>query len=279
MSTIFHITPQTQWEKALTLGTYKPDGFASEGFIHAAKPRQLAGVVDRYYQGQKSLVLLEIQEELVKPKVIYEGADDKFPHIYGELNLDSIVAVHPFDNYTMPPRTAIVSDTYIRPARPIDAGELANCHLNSWREIYKGIVPQDYLDKLPLSFLRRQNSWREQISNGTGQIFVAESDQHGVVGFVNAGEPRDAEYSSYGEIRAIYLLAAYKNLGIGRTLLQMAFKYLCEKGLKKAYCWVLENNPTIEFYEKSGGKLGSHPKTVTIGIELREFICEWNDLK
>lgn len=278
MSTIFHITPRAHWETAILRGHYLPQDYKEEGFIHASLPRQLPAVAERHYKNQKDLVLLEIETELVKSKIVFEGVTDKFPHIYGELNLDSVINIHNFDLKEPPPGTAFVGETYVRPARTQDAGEIANCHLNSWREIYQGLIPKDFLDELPLSFKRRQDFWREHISSGASYVIVAESEQHGVVGFINVGDSRENFFSEYGELRALYLLRKYQDRGIGKKLLQLGFSQLESKGFTSAYCWVLEGNPTIKFYEKTGAKMGSKNKTINLGKEIREVSCEWENL-
>lgn len=39
-----------------------------------------------------------------------------------------------------------VADTIIRKATIEDAAEIANVHLNSWREAYRNLLPQDFLE-------------------------------------------------------------------------------------------------------------------------------------
>ena len=52
-----------------------------------------------------------------------------------------------------------------------------------------------------------------------------------------------------------------------------------ELGYKKAYCWVLENNPTIKFYEKSGATFSGHTKYDDIGGEqFKELAYDWDSL-
>lgn len=168
----------------------------------------------------------------------------------------------------------------IRQATLEDVGEIANVHLNSWREAYLGLLPQDFLDSLPLTFRRRSLMWNRTISNPDNRqrIFVAESNTIGVVGFVAAAQGRDDQFKEWGEIGAIYLLRSYKNQGIGYRLLNNAFGYLSSSGFQKAYCWVIENNPTCAFYERSGGKrMENKFKTEKIGGKLvTEVAYSWD---
>lgn len=110
------------------------------------------------------------------------------------------------------------------------------------------------------------------------RVYVAESDQVGIVGFVAAAPGRDEKFGDFGEIGAIYLLEAYKKRGLGFQLLNSSFQYLSRAGFRMAYCWVLENNPTCAFYERTGGKLvKSEIKLAEIGgKQVREFAYSWD---
>ena len=52
--------------------------------------------MDRYYQGEKNLLLLTIDPSKVSAPLKYELApslNEEFPHIYGALNLDAVVNI------------------------------------------------------------------------------------------------------------------------------------------------------------------------------------------
>lgn len=68
------------------------------GFIHCSHARQVRGVADAYYRGRSDVVLLTIDPGRVRAPIREEmppGVADAFPHIYGPLNLDAVVAVEP----------------------------------------------------------------------------------------------------------------------------------------------------------------------------------------
>ena len=90
------MTTQKEWEQAKINGEYKPVGYDQEGFIHCSIDRQVEGVLDRFYKGQTGLIKLKIEKAKVSRPVLFELAvdlDELFPHIYGPLNLDSVVEV------------------------------------------------------------------------------------------------------------------------------------------------------------------------------------------
>ena len=52
-----------------------------------------------------------------------------------------------------------------------------------------------------------------------------------------------------------------------------------ERGFKEGYCWVLENNPTIKFYERSGACFNGKIKEAEIGGQkVKELAYAWDIL-
>jgi len=103
MGLIYHIASGADWEQARSAGEYttstKGVTLAQQGYLHASAADQVAGVAE-FYRGDTGLVLLVIDEDTVVPEVRYDPVPDRdqpFPHIYGPLNVDAVVAVYPFD--------------------------------------------------------------------------------------------------------------------------------------------------------------------------------------
>ncbi len=93
---IYHVTTLKEWEQAKLNNEYLPLNYEQDGFIHCSIERQISGVLDRFYEGQKGLVKLKIEKSKVQRPVLFELAHDMnelFPHIYGSLNIDSVVEV------------------------------------------------------------------------------------------------------------------------------------------------------------------------------------------
>ncbi len=51
-----------------------------------------------------------------------------------------------------------ISDVTVRQATVDDAAEIANVHLNSWREAYRKLLPQEFLDQLQIN-LKNVSVW------------------------------------------------------------------------------------------------------------------------
>ncbi|MDR3577408.1 MAG: DUF952 domain-containing protein [Anaerolineaceae bacterium] len=97
---IYHITRQTDWERALEMGGYRADTLETQGFIHCSTKEQIIQTANTFYHGQPGLVLLSIKSEKVIPEIRYEnleGGQKLFPHIYGPLNLDAIITLDQFE--------------------------------------------------------------------------------------------------------------------------------------------------------------------------------------
>ncbi len=90
---IFHILPADDWEQAKINGIYAPASLEAEGFIHCSTRDQVINTANSFFKGQSDMILLWILEHKVQPEIRYEdllGEGTLFPHIYGQLNLDSV---------------------------------------------------------------------------------------------------------------------------------------------------------------------------------------------
>ena len=92
---IFHIATEEQWLNAKRLGEYTHASLEKEGFIHCSTREQIVNTANRYFMDYPHIFVLHIQEDKLKAKVTYEPSTggELFPHIYGTINLDSIVNV------------------------------------------------------------------------------------------------------------------------------------------------------------------------------------------
>jgi uncharacterized protein (DUF952 family) len=98
---IVHIVKRIEWAGAVERGTYAPASLRAEGFIHCSTIAQVVDTANRFYRGQKGLVVVCIDERRLKAELKYEAAaaahgeaaGETFPHLHGELNVDAVVRV------------------------------------------------------------------------------------------------------------------------------------------------------------------------------------------
>lgn len=106
---IYHITTKQAWEAAQQAGSYTADTLTTEGFIHFSDENQVERTANRYYRGQPNLILLQVETDLLTETLRYEEGEpgEKFPHLYGPLNLQAVTDVreltpNPDGTLTMP---------------------------------------------------------------------------------------------------------------------------------------------------------------------------------
>jgi GNAT superfamily N-acetyltransferase len=143
----------------------------------------------------------------------------------------------------------------VRAATVRDAAELAAIHVRSWQAAYKGLLPQDYLDKLDVS--DRVEGWRHTLRatdwSRSGVMVVHPGRE--LLGFAGFGPTRDGDddAGAVGEIRAIYLVPEAWGMGLGKRLMSTALARLAVAGYSQATLWVLQSNARARRFYETGG--------------------------
>ena len=143
----------------------------------------------------------------------------------------------------------------VRAARAGDAAGLAEVHVRSWQAAYRGMVPQDHLDRMdPAQRLPGWQQWLRDI-RPPGAILVLDPGDGTVDGFVTVGastEP-DTDPAVVGVVMAFYLRPDRWGRGGGRELMAAAQDHLAGVGFAEAVLWVLDvNDRARRFYEAAG---------------------------
>jgi uncharacterized protein (DUF952 family) len=100
-----HLALASDWETAVETGEYlvstRGRTIAEVGYMHGSYPDQVLPVAEAYYADlDVPLVLLEIDAARLGDLVRVEevpGADKPFPHLYGPLPVEAVVAVRAFE--------------------------------------------------------------------------------------------------------------------------------------------------------------------------------------
>ena|SRR5258705_13450094 len=96
MPIIYHVTTNADWLAAKEAGFYTAPSLAIEGFIHCSQAHQVAGVLERYFEGQTGLLQLVIDTDKLTSKYVFDWSPsmaDTFPHVYGPINLSAVTEV------------------------------------------------------------------------------------------------------------------------------------------------------------------------------------------
>lgn len=138
-----------------------------------------------------------------------------------------------------------------REARRSDAERIAQLHAQSWRQTYRGMMSDAFLDGDVVS--NRLQVWRERLAHDQAAqfVFLAE-DAAGLAGFICAFGDEDARWGSY--IENLHVAIDRKRMGIGSALMQAAAAWLRQRHPQAGvYLWVMEANaPARRFYERLG---------------------------
>jgi ribosomal protein S18 acetylase RimI-like enzyme len=165
--------------------------------------------------------------------------------------------------------------TQIRPAVVEDAAQIAGVHVRSWQGVYRGLMPQEYLDGLDPA--ERAEVWARVTSRADGTrsgVLVAE-DETAVRGFVAFGPTRDEgeDRDQVGEIASIYAAPDAWGTGCGRDLMSAALEILAKAGYRQVTLWVLDGNARARrVYEAAGFHLdGAEQSDERDGFPLHEL--------
>ena len=94
---LVHLCSSEDWARAQDSGDYRADTLETAGFIHFSKPGQILKVANQYYPAAGNMLLLWIDPTKLVSDLRWEASDgDLFPHLYGPLNLDAVVAESEF---------------------------------------------------------------------------------------------------------------------------------------------------------------------------------------
>jgi len=140
----------------------------------------------------------------------------------------------------------------IREAQADDAAAIAGLHIESWRDVYRDILPKRYLED-EISREREQH-WSKALSSPVPGNFVLLLERDGVLlGFVSV--VRHADPNNDAEIENIHIRPGLRSGGMGRRLLGAAIQRLRNEGASSLFLWVFDDNTrAFKFYNMIGGQ-------------------------
>lgn len=137
----------------------------------------------------------------------------------------------------------------VRDARPEDAPEMARVIVRSWRETYRGIMPDRVLDD-PGFQSARERFWTAALTDEQyrrNRVAVAERDGE-VIGVAMSGPVDDPALEWDHHLYVLYVVASELGSGAGLALLEA----VVHPGEDVAL-WVADPNPRAQaFYRKHG---------------------------
>lgn len=97
---LLHLCAPATWRMALAAGSVAPPSLLSEGFVHLSTSAQVRLPANALFAGRTDLLALVIDQAKLPAELRFEPAGDAagvlFPHHYGPVPADAVVAVVPY---------------------------------------------------------------------------------------------------------------------------------------------------------------------------------------
>lgn len=126
----------------------------------------------------------------------------------------------------------------------------ADIHIRSWSFTYRGIVPDEVIEK---NNAKRSELWNKLLANNIDSHYVIVSDNR-TIGFLTINKPfeKDLPEDTFMLTR-LYLDPDYIGKGFGKAAMDWVKKEVFARGYGAVSLWVLaENFRAKKFYEKNG---------------------------
>jgi GNAT superfamily N-acetyltransferase len=171
-----------------------------------------------------------------------------------------------------------LSSIVIRPAHAGDAEAIARVRVDSWRETYRGMIPQAYLDAMQLEASRA--IWEKVLSaaSPTIGVYVAERGTE-IIGFSSGNRLTEPKHGFDSELSAIYIRGEFQLAGVGRRLVAQIALSQRALGATGLIVWVIAGNKAARaFYERLGAELVIEQAFQWDGMDLMEAGYGWRNL-
>ena len=140
----------------------------------------------------------------------------------------------------------------LRQAQFSDYSAIAKLHAENWRQNYRGILSDEYLDKEVEK--DRLDTWYGRLKSPVeNQLITIAASDDSIVGFCCVFLNDDPVFGSL--IDNLHVSMNWQKSGIGKILVKESAKKICDKAdTRKMYLWVFESNKNARIvYERLGG--------------------------
>jgi ribosomal protein S18 acetylase RimI-like enzyme len=165
------------------------------------------------------------------------------------------------------------------PAGPSDAEALARVHVTSWRETYRGLLPDAFLARMSEAGHARRFA-RSLTYPRPDEVTLVAADRSGIVGYAAGGASRSG-VAGEAEIATLYILRAAQGRGLGGRLMADSARALAAQGATSLMISVLRDNIRARaFYEHLGGEAQAARQEPGPGGQLLyEVAYRWPDIR
>lgn len=129
-----------------------------------------------------------------------------------------------------------------------DLREVDALYVAAWKEGYKGLLPQSFLDGLTSKIVDRSP---KSYFFDEGSFVILDGER--IAAHVHARPAAEEKMSGWGEIHTMYALPRFWGTGAAGELFDYAINWLSGQGFEKIYLYVLTGNErAARFYKKHG---------------------------
>ncbi len=164
----------------------------------------------------------------------------------------------------------------IRAGVPADCEAIARLHAESWRESYRGMMPDAYLDG-PV-FEDRLAHWRDILDQARADATLLIAEMQGAfTGFFYSCPDADADWE---KLDNLHVVGARRSGGIGARLFRDGAARLVSAGRKQVVLYVFQGNSrACCFYKRHGGVPGAIVHQHIAGLGPFALIpYRWHDI-
>jgi ribosomal protein S18 acetylase RimI-like enzyme len=129
--------------------------------------------------------------------------------------------------------------------------EVAGIHVRSWQVGYRGLLADEYLDRLRPS--DRAQQYVFGATDPTQPHTIVAIENGAICGFATTAPARDVDMQGNGELCALYVDPPRWGLGIGQALMSAARERLIREGFADAVLWVLVGNERAQRFYRADG--------------------------
>lgn len=162
----------------------------------------------------------------------------------------------------------------LRAAREADAATVAALHLASWRDAYRGLLEDDFLDGDAAT--RILAYWQTALARRPlpGVVFLA------TIGGDPAGFVAAWRKGTVAVVDNLHVRPGLRGAGIGRALLGQAARRMQGRGCKTVELGVFAGNiDATRFYGELGATIGEPEPAETFGQQVMERHCAWPEIE
>ena len=152
-----------------------------------------------------------------------------------------------------------------------NAVHYARVNALSWKQSYKGIVNDDFLELINTETEIKKTVTKliDGLNDSSKRFLLRLNGEY--AGIVRIRKTKYDNYKECGELGALYLLDCAKGKGFGKILFCKAVEELKKIEFKRMILGCLSGNPSNEFYKHMGGEfIDTNPLTLPNGQKLME---------